>query len=183
MSKLKILDFDIENRPLSYLGMDFTTEEITAIAYCFVSEKKSMKCGLLGIDTTQDIMEGFVSAYNEADMVTGHYIRAHDLPIINGTLLELGMAPLEPKLTQDTKLDLLKRKTVSASQENLAEMLGLPAPKVHMNTPRWRDANRLTPQGIALTKKRAEGDVIQHMQLRAKLVELGWLGPPKVWRP
>ena len=29
---LRVLDFDIENRPLSYLGSDFTTAEVTAIA-------------------------------------------------------------------------------------------------------------------------------------------------------
>ena len=38
--KLKILDFDIENRPLSYGGQDFTFSDITAIAASWINENK-----------------------------------------------------------------------------------------------------------------------------------------------
>ena len=57
-------------------------------------------------------------------------------------------------------------------------MLGIDAPKVQMDQKKWREANRLTPEGIALTKERVVGDVIQHMELRNALIELGWLDPP-----
>lgn len=185
MRRLRILDFDIENRPLSYLGQDFTTAEITAIASCWIGEHPaSMLVTLLGRDEPALMLRSFVRRYNAADIVTGHYIRRHDLPKINGALLELGMEPLEEKLTVDTKLDLLAHGAViSASQENLAETLGLRAPKVHMNTPRWRAANRLTPAGLALTAKRVAGDVRQHMQLYRRLVALGLLRQPSTWRP
>lgn len=186
--RLRILDFDIENRPLSYLGQDYTTAEITAIASCWVGQPKSMTCWLLdanddGLGAILGLAE-FVDRYNAADMVTGHYIRMHDLPIINGSLVEHGLEPLSSKLTCDTKLDLVKKGPVfSASQENLCAMLKLAAPKVHMNTVFWREANRLTSDGLKLTAKRAIGDVIQHMALRRELLKRGLLGAPKTWSP
>jgi hypothetical protein len=183
-SKLRVLDFDIENRPLSYLGQDYTTAEITAIAACFDGEKKPVSIWLLGISDPVSMLEGFRAMYDAADMVTGHYIRMHDLPIINGSLVEHGLKPLDEKLTCDTKLDLVKKgPVISGSQENLAAMLGLVAPKIHMNTVLWREANRLTEAGLKLTAKRAIGDVIQHMALRRELVKRDLLGTPKPWRP
>lgn len=181
-SRLKILDFDIENRPLSYLGMDFTTAEITSIAASF-NGSKEIFTWLLGVDDMDDILEGFRVLYEEADIVTGHYIRRHDLPIISGMLLEAQLAPLGAKLTSDTKIDLKSAKGISQSQENLSAMFALRAPKVQMNTPRWRSANRLTPEGIELTRKRVEGDIKQHKALRRKLIELDMLGPPELWKP
>jgi hypothetical protein len=184
VGKLRILDFDIENRPLSYLGQDYTTAEITAIAWCFDGEPKTMTCKLLTRDGSMaDLLAPFLMAYEAADMVTGHYIRMHDLPIINGSLVEHGMRGLEDKLTCDTKLDLVKKGPVfSASQENLCAMFGLAKPKVHMNTVMWREANRLTDAGLKLTAKRAIGDVVQHMQLRKALNDRGLLSAPKKWR-
>ena len=181
-SVFRILDFDIENRPLSYLGMDFTTADITAIAWSWVGEKK-VECWALGEVTTEIMLDQFLNVYNEADMVTGHYIRKHDLPHLNGSLMEHGMSVLSPKLTSDTKLDLLKRQGISASQENLSSMLGLPEPKHHMSTTEWRAANRLTKDGIKLAKTRCCADIVQHKALRKILVERGMLGPPRVWSP
>ena len=181
-ARLKILDFDIENRPLSYLGMDFTTAEITSIA-CSFNGSREIFTWLLGIDDMDDILEGFRAMYDHADIVTGHYIRRHDLPIISGMLLEAQLPPLGAKLTSDTKLDLKAAKGVSLSQENLSAMFGLRAPKVQMNTPRWRAANRLSPEGIELTRKRVEGDIKQHKALRKYLVEHDMLRAPELWRP
>jgi hypothetical protein len=181
---LRVLDFDIENRPLSYLGADFTTADITAIAASFCGNGPTeIRCWLLGHHTPESMLQGFVTLYDDADMVTGHYIRKHDLPIINGALLEYGFPSLKPKLTSDTKLDLVKRSGISASQENLAAMLGVPSPKVGMNQHMWRQANRLEPNGIELVRQRVVGDVKQHKQLRKALVERGMLGPPRVWSP
>lgn len=180
--RLRILDFDIENRPLSYLGMDFTTAEITSIAASFMGSRE-IHTWLLGIDSLEDILTGFRALYDEADIVTGHYIRRHDLPIITDMLFEAGLPNLGPKLTSDTKLDLIAGKGISKSQENLSAMLDLAAPKVQMNQVKWRAANRLTPEGIALTRKRVEGDIKQHKQLRKRLVRLERLGPPVMWRP
>lgn len=180
--KYRILDFDIENRPLSYLGSDFTTAEITSIA-CSFEGSSVIHTWLLGVDDTEDMLEQFRWLYDEADIVTGHYIRRHDLPIISGMLAEFQLPKLSPKLTSDTKLDMTTAYGISKSQENLSAMFNLVAPKVQMNTPKWRIANRLTPEGIELTRKRVEGDIKQHKQLRRKLIELNMLGPPELWKP
>jgi hypothetical protein len=180
--ELRILDFDIENRPLSYLGMDFTTSEITAIAASFEGED-TIHTFLLGDMTVVEMLDAFRELYDAADIVTGHYIRRHDLPILNGAMLEMERPPLGPTLASDTKTDLKIAKGVSKSQESLAAMYGLPAPKIHMTNPMWREANRLTPEGLALTRERVEGDIVQHKQLRARLLAAGVLRAPTLWKP
>jgi len=174
----KILDFDIENRPLTYLGSDFTTAEITAIA-CSFGSQEPMFCWLLGEDEPHEMLDYFVQMYNAADLVTGHYIRKHDLPMINGALAEYGMQPLRPKLTCDTCIDLKSIKVISKSQESLSEMLKVPAPKIAMTQADWRAANRL--EDIQKTYVRVTGDVRQHQLLRLRLLDLGLLSEPKVW--
>jgi hypothetical protein len=194
-----ILDFDIENRPLSYLGMDFTTSEITAIAAGFTHEEEvdvflltadAMTTDKLYRERMTELLEGFRAEYDHADIVTGHFIRNHDLPIINGALVELGRKPLEPKLTVCTKNDLVRFKGISKSQESLGLMLAhfnkkakfLKA-KEHMGQDDWRRGNRLTHEGVEETKRRVVGDVKQHKELRLALVKAGLLKSPKVWRP
>jgi len=183
MTKLRILDFDCENRPLAYLGGDFTTGELTAIAACFIDEPKSIRVWLLGRDNPVTMLQEFRKLYDEADIVTGHFIRGHDLPLISGALLEYELPPLSEKLTSDTKLDLVKHKHLSASQENLAAALGVAAPKVGMSNADWREANRLTPVGLDKTYRRVVGDVRQHMAMRQRLIELDLLGAPRMWYP
>ena len=179
---LRVLDFDIENRPLSYGGGDWTTAEVTAIAAGWVDEDE-VHCWALGQDSSLTMFREFMRLYDQADIVTGHNIRRHDLPILNGAMLEAGLPFLTPKLSCDTYGDLLRRGDISGSQESLAGMLGIRASKYHMSQPMWRSANRLTPEGVQLTKKRVIDDVIQHKALRARLIEIGALKPPKVWKP
>lgn len=178
--RLRILDFDIENRPLSYLGQDFTTAEITAIAASFGPDEP-VHCWLLGRNDPRAMLRAFRILFDAADIVTGHYIRKHDLPIINGSMLEYGLPPLGPKLVCDTKMDLVQRSGISASQESLADLLGVPAPKIGMSQAKWRAANRLTATGIAHTAERVTGDVIQHQLMRVRLAELGMLRAPRMW--
>lgn len=177
-----VLDFDIENRPLSYWLPDRPTAEITAIAWSF-TDSKEVEVRLLGRDDPKEMLEAFVTAYDMADMVTGHYIRKHDLPIINGALMEFGLPPLTAKLAQDTKLDMVKKADLPATQEALSEMLDIRAPKIHMTQGDWREANRLTDKGLALTEKRVVADVKQHKQLRKAMLKAGLLKNPRVWRP
>lgn len=179
---MRVLDFDIENRPLSYLGSDFTTAEVTAIAWAWCDHPEDVTCVLLGEVDPVVMLQQFVAAYTQADMVTGHFITGHDLGHINGALMEYRLPTLPDKLVQDTKTQLVRRKGISGSQENLAAMLLLEHDKVKMNQIKWRAANRLTPEGLALTRARVVGDVQQHMEMRRTLLELGYLGPPVWWR-
>jgi hypothetical protein len=179
---MRVLTFDIENRPLSYWIPDRPTAEVTAIAWSFDDPDK-VSSVLLGRETLPEMLGAFLAAYNEADMVVGHYIRKHDLPLLNGALIEQRMPTLSAKLVLDTKIDMIRKTDIPATQENLSEMLGVEAPKVHMTQAMWRESNRLTKKGLGYTKKRAEGDVLQNMLLRRAMVAAGWLKAPRVWRP
>lgn len=180
--RLRVLDFDIENRPLSYLGMDFTTSDITAIAASFEGERK-IHSWFLGEVSTEEMLTNFLELYDQADVVTGHYIRNHDLPIISGAMVELGWGALPKKLASDTKVDLLTFKGISKSQEALSAMYELRMPKQHMTQADWRKANRLTPEGIEQARRRVEGDIRQHKQLRQRLLADSLLKPPSIWTP
>ena len=182
-SQFRILDFDVENRPLAYWYDGATTAEITVIAACWMDDPKSMRCWMLGQDEPKDMLRGFRAMYDQAELVTGHYIRRHDLPILNGAMLEQGFPPLDEKLTCDTKLDLTKRKDISASLEELAVMFGLDSRKAHMSNTDWREANRLKPAGVRKAKERATSDVRLHMEIYKRLVDGGYLSAPKMWRP
>ena len=49
----------------------------------------------------------------------------------------------------------------------------------------WLQTNapeRLTPEGLAEVRRRVVGDVQQHIEMRAELLRLGYLAPPKVWK-
>lgn len=179
---LKVLDFDIENRPLTYLGSDWTTAEVTAVAWAWAHDPDNVTVYLLGETELPQILAAFLAAYTEADQVTGHYIRGHDLPMINGALVEFGLPVLPDKMSQDTKLDLTRTKGISLSQESLGAMFRMEQQKQSMNQAQWRAANRLTPEGLAEVRRRVVGDVRQHLGIRAKLLELGYLSPPKLWR-
>lgn len=179
--KLRILDFDIEARPLSFWG-DRPSIEITAIASAFIGESKTMKAYLLGQDPPEYMLTTFVERYNAADMVVGHNIRSYDLPQINGALLEYGMEKLEPKLTQDTYLDMYKRGDIPASQEYLLDLFGI-GTKYHMGQHAWRKSNRLTKDGLKSTYIRVTGDVSDNINLRKEMLKRNLLKSPKVWYP
>jgi hypothetical protein len=52
-----------------------------------------------------------------------------------------------------------------------------------MSQPEWREANRLTPEGLKHTKRRVAGDVRQHKELRLRLQQTRMLKAPRVWVP
>ena len=178
--KLLVLDFDVEARPMHWIGRDYVSKEIMAIAAKFVGQRRvhvwTLDDGAVGM------LEGFKELYDRAEMVTGHYIRGYDLPLVNGMLTEHQLPHLSDKLAQDTKLDLLKRSGLSSSQENLAADFDLDHPKVGMTQADWREAARFTPQGIAAMRERVIVDVEQHIELRQRLLDLGYLSSPKIWR-
>lgn len=131
--------------------------------------------------STRLMLKGFVEFYDQADMVTGHYIRGYDLGVLNAAMLEFELPPLRDKLTCDTKGDLVKFSGLSKSQENLGALMKLDHQKVDMNQRKWRAANRLSREGIQLTRERVVGDVLQHIEMRHKLLKEGLLRAPRVW--
>lgn len=152
------------------------------MAWAWCDAPDDVTCYLLGETDPVTMLLAFVAAYNQADMVTGHFIRGYDLPMVNGSLTEYQQQPLADKLTHDTKLDLVRRQGLSSSQENLGAMLGLEHVKVKMNQSTWRAANRLTPEGLHLARARVTGDVKQHIEMRRRLLDLGYLAAPVIWK-
>lgn len=181
--RLRLLDFDIECRPLSWKGPDYVTREVTAIASQFIGEEDEPVVWLLGHLKLERLLQRFVKRYEQADIVVGHYIRSFDLPTINGALLECGRPPLRQKMAHDTKNDLVKFQGIGKSQKDLASYLGVDADKVDMTDAAWRKANRLRRDGLKQSYMRVHGDVVQNIQLRDALLEVGALGPPRLWRP
>lgn len=197
--KPKILDFDIEVRPLAFYGGDQVTKQVTAIAWAWAEDDPYIESRLLGdpiqvgetsdglgiyrTATVDDLLDEFIPVLLSADVVTGHFIRGFDLPVLNAQLLRLRRPGLPTLTTEDTKGDLDKMSGISKSQENLGATLGTPAPKVGMNTAAWEAGNTLTREGRDLVRERVEGDVSQHLQLRRELIEAGFLGRTRAWTP
>lgn len=178
---LRVLCFDLEARPLGWYAGDQTHKEITVAAWCWQDGEPEAKALSKDRRTRVPMLKTLRHQYDQADIVYGHYIRAFDLPLLNAMLIEQNEPPLGQKLTHDTKIDLVPMHGISKSQENLSAMLGIPAPKIHLNTQEWRKANRLEDGDAAI--QRAIGDVRQNMLMRAELIRRGLLRPPKVWRP
>ena len=183
----RILDFDIENMPLTYYAPDYPTALVTAIAWAYTDSPKEISVYAMTDPASageyEDMLAHFYAAYEDADMVTGHYILKHDLPIINGALVEMGMPILTPKMASDTKVHLVRYSALPKNQEYLEAILGTKQQKVQMSQADWRDANRFTPRGVDATIKRVTTDVKGHMQMRRQLIERGLLKPPVMWRP
>jgi hypothetical protein len=179
----RILDFDSECRPMHY--SEWRAEsQITGIAWSWVGED-TVHCSILKQDLSNetDMLRRFMAAFDQADIVTGHYLRKHDLPLIVDHCARLGLPLPKRVLVQDTKMDLVRMNGLGQSQENLATTFGLAAEKHHMCGSSWRVANALTPEGQAGTRKRVVDDVIQHTSLRAELLRRGLLKAPKMWTP
>ena len=189
--QLRALCFDLENRPLAYWYDGQTTSQITAFGWKWSDEKKVRTMLLHPHERYEtdderwlDVDEAHLYFRNllcEAGIVYGHNIRRHDLPMLQGWLLRLGLDPLPRLLTSDTCRDYPKRKDMSASLENLAATYGLGGEKFTMSQPMWESANRLTPEGVALARKRVVSDVLLQERLRTRLLELGLLGTPRTW--
>jgi hypothetical protein len=184
----RILDFDIETRLVGfYEAGRFKPKgsEPIAIACSWIGEEVVHLKQLeeANHENMTELLLWFKSFYNKATMVTGHYITKFDLPILNMSMLEWGLDPLSEKKAQDTKCDLIKFDGFSKSQENLGKMMQILEDKYHMSDADWRRATRLTSGGKRLEAERVVHDVMQHKQLREKLLERGMLKPAKLWTP
>jgi DNA polymerase elongation subunit (family B) len=180
-----ILDFDTECRPMHY--NEWRPEsQITAIAWSWGAALDGhVYVELLEPDGSNEaaMLRRFLLAYVDADVVTGHYVRKHDLPLLNDHYVRLGMPPLLPRMVQDTQADMTAIKGLGKSQDNLATTFGLASAKHHMTGADWRLANQLSEEGAEMTKKRVVDDVRQHMELREAMVARGLLKPPRMWAP
>lgn len=187
--KLSVLDFDTECRPLHY--SEWRDEsQITAYAWSFEGSKTVASRLLEHRESEVDLWElefdmltEFLDDFTSAEVVTGHYVLRHDLPLLVDHCMRLRMPLPGPKLVVDTKMALPSVKGLGLSQDNLSILLGIDEKKHHMAGRQWAEANVLTTQGRALAETRVVKDVKQHKAIKREMVELGWMAPPVVWRP
>jgi hypothetical protein len=117
-------------------------------------------------------------------LVVGHNAIRYDLPMLNGTLVKLGLEPLiTPLLVQDTYAHLVKSDyAYSKSLGNMAERFGIRA-KGSMSEYAWERAYDGDPEYLQRLKEYNIRDVETVLALRAVLLERGMLKPPRIWKP
>lgn len=185
----RILDFDIETRRIGFFDAGRfapTGCEPVAVAWHWHGSRVPVTFTSMGTEWTlarySDLLRPIITALGEADLVTGHYIRKFDLPILAGACFELGWK-MPSVLTHDTKDDLIAGAGFSKSQENLSAMKRLDAEKFHMNDNDWRSVARLTQEGMSEAVTRVSEDVRQHEKLYNRFIEEGVLREPQLWTP
>jgi hypothetical protein len=183
--RLRIIDIDVECKPGHWIGGDFVSKILTAVAWKWLDDPGSPTSQVEVLThyehSPSEMAEAIAEVITEADIVAGHYIRGFDLPLVNGNLLRAGSLPLDPVLAHDTKLDLTKAHGRSLSQKNLAAAIGVEAPKVDVNLTEWEAFNSVEPWAKSRGIERVAGDVIQNIEMRDRLLDIGWLGRPRVW--
>jgi hypothetical protein len=190
-SSPRVLTFDIEARPMAWYGGDFVTKQITAVAWAWGDGRVpgpdpapyEVPCRTLRDNGMVRMLQEFRKVYEVADLVTGHYIKGFDLPLIQSWLSMMDMPLLDQKLASDTKNDLIKMHGVSKSMENLASQLGCESEKFSMTTTDWLRANALEEEGTKKLVARVTSDVVLHIEMRGRMLAKGMLKPPSVWKP
>jgi len=172
--------FDIEARPGPWGGGDFTFRSMLSMAAGF----EGGPILYLAPGFTQGSLETFIKPLRMGGiLVVGHNAVKYDLPMLNGTLLKMGLPSLGPQLVTDTCAHLFKKDyAFSASLGNMAERFGIKA-KGSMSEYAWERAYAGDPEYLRRLKEYNMGDVEVTLALRAVLLERGILKPPRVWRP
>lgn len=122
----------------------------------------------------------FLEALDASDGVITYNGMRFDNPVLNGTMYYIGLSPLEPILTYDLH-DFGKTKGVKKGLDNTAEHLGVSEKKLSMNHAQWTEGY-LEP-GWPTIRARAASDVVLTEQVFHAKRELGWLKPPRMWKP
>lgn len=179
---LGILHIDTECRPGHWIVGDYVSQILTAVAWSWRDSDEVVVLTHYDRPPSELAFELY-AAIKEADIVTGHYIRGHDLPLLNGELLRNNFGPMNPVMTVDTKLDVAITRGRSLSQKNLASSLWLGEEKVDVTLSEWEGFNSKDEHYREVGEDRVRQDVVQHKALYDVLLDYGWLRGPKVWRP
>jgi hypothetical protein len=181
--QLKILDFDCEALPGHWIGGDYVSKIITAVAFAWRHIPDQVSYMTHYQYSPSEMSVTLADELRAADIVTGHYIRGFDLTLVNGMLLRAGEGPLPKLTTVDTKLDLNKAHGRSLSQKNLASLVGVNLPKIDVTLTEWEGFNLREPGFEEAGVKRVTGDVKQHLELYDRLIDMGWVTTPSTWSP
>ena len=173
---LRILDFDLETLAAGFADPNWVPQKITCAAWSWIGEDRvhsriTGKGGFFNAKLRVSRLAPLIDAIAEADIVTGHNLIRFDLPVLNAELMRGGVEPLERLRVQDT-MKLPKSKGFKKGQDNLSGVLGTAADKQAMTWFEWDEAyeDRFWREVIS----RCESDVIQHKQMRGKILDAGW---------
>lgn len=172
--------FDIEARPGPWGGGDFTFRSLLSIAAGF----EGGPITYLAPGFSKGKLESFIQPLRQGGvLVVGHNAIRYDLPLLNGTLLKMGLPGLAPLLVSDTYAHLPKSDyAYSKSLGNMAERFGIKA-KGQMSEYAWERIYEGDPHYLDRLRTYNMGDVEVTLALRTKLLELGMLRPARVWKP
>ena len=181
----RVLDFDLETLAAGFADPNWVPQKITCAAWSWVGEEKvhatiSDKMGFFTPELRVEMLRPLLKALYQADMVTGHNLIRFDLPVLNAECHRLGLPPLKAFLVQDT-MRVAKMKGFKKGQDNISELLETVQKKQAMTWQEWEDAYE--EDGWKSIISRAKSDVMQHKEMRAEMLERGWLKPPAMWKP
>jgi hypothetical protein len=176
----RVFAFDVEARPGPWAGSDFTFRHMLSIAGVYADALDDPH--YLGPGFSAKQLERFIKPMREGHLIVTHNGPRYDLPFLNGTLVRMGLKPLGRVLISDTYAHLPKRGSAfSASLGNLAQRFGVEQQKGAMSEVDWDRAYNGDPGALAYLKEYNIGDCLTTLGLRAKLLEIGLLGAPRLW--
>ena len=176
----RVWAFDVEARPGPWAGSDFTFRHMLSIAGVYADDISHPV--YLGPGFTPKQLERFIKPMREGHLIVTHNGPRYDLPFLNGTLMRMGLRPLGRVLLSDTYAHLPKRGSAfSASLGNLAQRFEVEHQKGSMSEVDWDQAYNGDPQALAYLEEYNITDCLTTLSLREKLLELGLLGPPRLW--
>jgi hypothetical protein len=118
-------------------------------------------------------LRSFYQALAEADVVTGHNIRRHDIPLMNAHCVREGDDPIQwPEIvdTLDRELWGGATKGLSRSQANTAARMGLDNEKMTVHLDTWEKAAAGAVNELLVVEERCMSDVTGHIEMYKELV-------------
>lgn len=175
--RLRILCWDIENKPGTYGPGDYTHGKVTAIGAQFLDESVPSAWILRrnNVKQMRQCAKEFCKSAEAADIFMGHNLRRHDIKLLNGWLVTVGLPVLAPKPVLDTYLDQPKVSGLSRSLENLCARWGCPVEKVWMPEHVWEQAYDGVPYAVEKMRERVTKDVQINIWLFHELRSRGLL--------
>lgn len=183
---IRVLDWDIETVAAGFADPDWVPQKITCVAWSWIDSNDvfSTICGPEGLfgnpAKRAKMLKPFLIALEEADMWTGHNLFRFDIPVLVAECMRLGLEVPSPTWVQDT-MKIKRGKGFKKGQDNIGQLLKLQNEKLPLSWQQWQDG--YDEKGWGLIRKRCEGDIIQHKEMRLAMIKLGWLKPPRKWRP
>lgn len=178
--RFPIFALDIEARPGPWGGGDFTFKSMLSIAGG--SDEEHIE--YLGPGFKPKALARFVAPLRRGSLVVTHNGPKYDLPLLNGTVMKMGLEPLPRLLVSDTYSCLMKRgQAFSASLGNMAQRFNVEHQKEHFSEYDWELAYAGDRNALDRLRVYNVGDVMTTLALRRRLIELSLLRGPRVWSP